>query len=93
MGLDPVILGPSRVHNITKRVKNQASRSAGFKDTREDSSGRPRHKERTQDEEIAYLKHLVEYQNQQINALKKINFIDKKAEWKRLKKNIDVSKK
>lgn len=93
MGLDPAILGPSRVHNITKRVKNQASRSAGFKDTREDSSGRPLHKERTQDEEIAYLKHLVEYQNQQIKALKKINFIDKKAEWKRLKKNIDVSKK
>lgn len=94
MGLDPEILGKSRVYNISKRVRTQASRQTGFKDTREDSSGRPRHKERTKDEEIEYLKHMVEYQQQQIEALKKINFIDKKAEWKQQhSKNIKLSKK
>lgn len=93
MGLDPTILGQSRVYNISKRVKKQALRTTGFKDTRQGSSGRPRHKERTQDEEIAYLKHQVEYQKQQIDALKKINFIDKKAAWKQQhKKNIEPSK-
>ena len=92
MGLDPTVLGRSRVYNISKRVKKQALRSTGFKDTRKDSSGRPRHKERTQDEEIAYLKHQVEYQKQRIEALKKINFIDNKAAWKQHKKNTVPSK-
>ena len=71
MGFDLHVLGKSRIYNISKRVKAQASRPTGFKDTREDMSGRPRHKERTSDEEIAYLKHQVEYQRQQIEALKK----------------------
>lgn len=94
LGFDPEILGQSRVYSLSKRVRKQASRKTGFKDTREDSSGRPRHKERTKDEEIEYLKHMVEYQQQQIEALKKINFIDKKAEWKqRHNKNIKLSKK
>ena len=95
MGFDPYVLGESRIYNISKRVKAQASRSKGFKDTREEMSGRPRRKERTNDEEIAYLKHQVEYQRQQIEALKKINFIDKTAAWKQIQqeKNTTSSKK
>ena len=95
MGFDLHVLGKSRIYNISKRVKAQASRPTGFKDTREDMSGRPRHKERTSDEEFAYLKHQVEYQRQQIEALKKINFIDKKTAWKQKQreKNTESSKK
>lgn len=51
MGFDLHVLGKSRIYNISKRVKAQASRPTGFKDTREDMSGRPRHKERTSDED------------------------------------------
>lgn len=94
MGLDPNILGHSRVYNLSKRIRAQATRPSGFKDTREELSGRPRHKERTKDEEIAYLKHQVEFQKQQIEALKKMNFIDKQAAWKQQReKNMKSSKK
>ena len=41
----------------------------------------------TAEEEIAYLKHKIEYQKQQIEALKKIQFVEKKKIWKQQKKN------
>lgn len=41
MGLDPNILGHSSVYNLSKRIRAQATRPSGFKDTREELSGRP----------------------------------------------------
>ena len=70
MGFDVIALGERRIANIVQRVKNMAEKGC-FKDTRTDSSGRPRTKEMTPEEEIAYLRHKVEYQKQQIEALKK----------------------
>ena len=70
MGFDVIALGERRIGNIVQRVKNMAEKGC-FKDTRVDSSGRPRTKEMTPKEEIAYLRHKVEYQKQQIEALKK----------------------
>lgn len=39
------------------------------------------------DEEVAYLKHKIALQSQQIEALKKINTINRKASWIQQKKN------
>ena len=52
----------------------------------------PQTKERTTDEEIAYLKHKIALQKQQIDALKKMNFIHRKAAKALPRKNINSSK-
>lgn len=64
-----------------------ASRYNGFEDTRKGSSGRPATKELSPDEQIAYLQHQLKFKDQQIEALKKMNFVNKKAQWKQQKKN------
>lgn len=87
MGFDTKVLGKQRVNNITKRIKKMASRYNGFEDTRKGSSGRPATKELSPDEQIAYLQHQLKFKDQQIEALKKMNFINKKAQWKQQKKN------
>ena len=88
MGFDVIALGERRISNIAQRIKKMADKGC-FKDTRADSSGRPRTKEMTPEEEISYLKHKIEYQKQQIEALKKISFVEKKKIWKQRKKNIE----
>lgn len=87
MGFDTKMLGKVRINNITKRIKNMAKREDGFDDMRTEKSGRKLEHELTQEEYIAYLEHQIKYKDQQIEALKKINFVDKKAQWKPLKKN------
>lgn len=86
MGINPRALGERRVSNIVQRCKAMANRGS-FEDTRKNSSGRPRLKERTMEEELEYLRHQVEYQKQEIEALKKIKFVEKKQAWKQRKKN------
>ena len=87
-GIDPKILGERRINGITCRCKKMAKKGS-FEDSREESSGRPRAKERTPEEEIAYLKQKIEFQKQQIEALKKIQFVDRKKTWKQQKKNTE----
>lgn len=86
-GFDTKVLGRERVKNFTKRIKKQAGRVEQFQDMRSENTGRPRIKERSMEEELEYLKHKIEFQNQQIEALKKINFVNRKATWKSQKKN------
>lgn len=86
-GFDPKILGQIRIDNFTKRVKKMNNRPEGFTDLRGQNSGRPREKERTPEDEIIYLRHQVALQKQQIEALKKTNFINRKAAQASHKKN------
>lgn len=86
LGFNPQVLGRKRIDHIVQGTKKMAEKGS-FRDTRADSSGRPKAKEMTPEEEIAYLKHKVEYQKQQIEALKKISFVEKKKIWKQHKKN------
>lgn len=72
MGFNTKVLGQKRINGIVQRIKKMAEKGT-FEDSREGSSGRPRTKEMTAEEEIAYLKHKIEYQKQQIEALKKFN--------------------
>lgn len=82
MGFDLKVLGNSRITAISKRVRKQAERPEGFKDTRAEFSGRPRTKDLTQEE-------LIERQKQEIELLKaKVEFLSllkraqREANWK-----------
>lgn len=83
MGFDNKILGKSRIRNITQRVKMQASRYDSFKDLRAENSGRASTKILSDEDKIKRLEHIVAYQKQQIEALKKIDTVNRKAQWKK----------
>lgn len=89
LGFDVKVLGHCRIHSITKRIKKMAADRADFSDTRKNNTGRLRRREMTLEEEIVYLKHKLKYQQQQIEALKKINIVNKKQIWKQQKKNLE----
>lgn len=85
-GFEPDILGKERIRSMSKSFRKMAKRPAGTTDTRKNSSGRPRTKDLTADEQIARLKHKVKYLEQENAFLKKNNFLDKKAQQKRDRK-------
>lgn len=91
-GFDTKVVGKQRIDNFSRRIRKMADRIEGFTDLRTQHSGRRQTKERTPDEEIAYLKHQVALHKQQIDALKKMNFINRKAAKALPKKNINSSK-
>jgi transposase len=83
LGFDPKILGNSRTNELSKRMKKLSLRVEGTTDLRKGNSGRPRLKERTLEEKISYLKHQLAYKEQEIAFLKKMNFLDRRAQWKK----------
>jgi hypothetical protein len=79
-------------------VKKFELRSEGFEDTRKGNSGRPITKNLTDSERISRLEHEIRYLKQENEFLKKIEFLDRQAEWKEKqkqhrKKNSNSSKK
>lgn len=80
-GFDCKILGKDRIDNLTRRFKKMANREDGLVDTRKGHSGRPATKDLTSEEEIQRLKQKVKYLEQENTFLKKIKFIDKKAQY------------
>ncbi|MEQ8156286.1 MAG: HTH domain-containing protein [Clostridiaceae bacterium] len=97
-GINPRVLGKQRRDGIVARIKKFENRVAGFEDTRKGNSGRQITKDLTEAERISRLEHRIKYLEQENEFLKKIEFLDKKAEWKekqkqRQKKNSNSSKK
>lgn len=82
MGFDTGILGRSRIHAITERFKKQSRRPEGFKDTRADSSGRPRTRDLSQEELIKRQKEQIEYLKQQVEFLSDLRRLEREAMWK-----------
>jgi hypothetical protein len=81
MGFDTKVLGRRRIDNITQRVKKQAIRDTGFKDTRADNSGRPSTKELSQEELIKRQKDQIEYLKQQVEFLSDLKRLEREAMW------------
>ena len=77
-GFDPGILGAKRRNGFVYRIKQEAKRLEGFKDTRKGNSGRPVTKNLTPEEEIARLKHKNKILKQENDFLKRVRFINKK---------------
>jgi len=97
-GFDIDVLGKDRIQNFKKHCKKMAVREDGFTDTRKTNSGRPTTREFSLEEQLERLKHKIKYLEQENEFLKKIEFLDKQAEWKEKrkqlrKKNLDSSKK
>lgn len=81
-GFDVNALGQDRIDNISRRFRNMSKREEGFIDKRKYSAGRPSIKSLTSDEQIARLQHQVKYLKQENEFLKKINFLNRQAQWK-----------
>lgn len=83
----PEIIGRKRIDTFAYRLKKKYEYGEELIDKRKEFSGKPKSKELTKDEEIQRLKHKIQYQEQQIEFLKKISFVEKKAKWESSKKN------
>ena len=77
-GFDPYALGAKRRSNFIQRLKKQAARTDGFKDTRSTNSGRPPVKELSLEEQLERLKHKNMVLQQENDFLKRVRFINKK---------------
>lgn len=86
--ISPEIIGQKRIDTFSYRVKQKIKNGKLLEDDRKGKSGRPKTKHLSKDEEIQQLKHKIQYQEQQIEFLKKISFVEKKAKWASSKKNM-----
>ena len=77
-GFDPYALGSRRRDNFTNRLKKQAAREDGFKDTRSKMGGRPSTKELSLEVQLERLKHKNEVLQQENDFLKRVRFINRK---------------
>ena len=77
-GFDPYALGSKRRNNFTNRLKKQAVREAGFKDTRTENSGRPSIKDLSLEEQLERLEHKNKILQQENDFLKRVRFINRK---------------
>lgn len=84
-GFDPYALGSRRRDNFTNRLKKQAAREDGFKDTRSKNSGRPSTKELSLEVQLERLKHKNEVLRQENDFLKRVRFINRKQITKKSK--------
>lgn len=84
-GFDPYALGSKRRNNFTNRLKKQAVREAGFKDTRTENSGRPSIKDLSLEEQLERLEHKNKILQQENDFLKRVRFINRKQIAKQLK--------
>ena len=86
-GFDPYALGSKRRNNFTNRLKKQAVREAGFKDTRTENSGRPSIKDLSLEEQLERLEHKNKILQQENDFLKRVRFINRKQIAKQSKNN------
>lgn len=87
LGFDASALGERRISMVAERIKKKYKEGKSLEDTRKGHSGRLATRKLSKDEEIKKLKHKIKYQEQQIEYLKKITFVDKKSKWESRKKN------
>lgn len=87
MGFNPRILGKKRIDRFVGNIYKYKARGDDFSDQRGVNSERPSFKkELTDKERIARLEHKIKYLKQENEFLKKIEFLDKKAELKTQRK-------
>lgn len=80
-GLSVKDLGMNRIRLSLERWRKMSKRDEGFKDTRKGSSGRPRQKPRTPEEELKYLKDRNEYLEQENEFLKKLDVLERSVRY------------
>lgn len=88
LGFDTSVLGRRRINGIVERTHKYVKRNGDCHDVRKDASGRPSIKKLTETEKTARLEHQVKLLKQENEYLKKIEFLDKQAEWKEKRKQL-----
>jgi transposase len=92
-GLSVQDLGKKRILSSLNRWRRMSRREDGLKDTRSTkTTGRPRTRPRTPEEELVYLRDKVEYLEQENEFLKKLKALERKVSFaSRSKTNIKSS--
>lgn len=79
-GIDPEILGESRISGFCYTLNKQARRESGFTDNRQNNYRRPaRTGEESVDTRIKQLEHELAYTRQEVEFLKKLQMADMEA--------------
>jgi len=80
-GIDPDILGDTRIYSITHTLRAQGARENGFVDLRMRNSRKPTEqtKEQTLATRVEQLEHKLAYTQQEVEFLKKIHAADLEA--------------
>ena len=79
-GIDPDILGESRIDGFRYTINKQAKRDTGFTDNRQNNYRRPaKTGEETVDIRIKQLEHELAYTRQEVEFLKKLQMADMEA--------------
>ena len=79
-GINPDILGESRISGFCYTVNKQAKRESGFVDNRQNNYRRPaRPGEETMETRIKQLEHELAYTRQEVEFLKKLQMADMEA--------------
>jgi hypothetical protein len=82
---DVKVLGLQRIKNLSIRIRKEALRTEGFKDTRNDNPGRPATKELSNEELIQRQKVEIEYLKQKVEFLSDLRHLEREAMWKESK--------
>lgn len=89
-GIDPQILGDSRIYGFAQKLRQNADREGGFNDLRDGNSRKPAKSTREQAmaERIEQLEHDLAYTRQEVEFLKKIRLADMEAQkqWEKSKR-------
>ena len=79
-GIDPDILGESRISGFCHTINKQARRDTGFTDNRQNNYRRPaKTGEETVETRIKQLEHELAYTRQEVEFLKKLQMADMEA--------------
>lgn len=84
-GFDPKVLGRDRIDSFRDRIRKYAEREDGFKDRRKDSSGRPRTKDLTLEEQLERLQEQNRILKQENIFLKRVRLLNKQLILKQSK--------
>ena len=79
-GIDPDVLGESRISGFCHTVNVQAKRDSGFSDNRQNNYRRPpKSEDETVETRIKQLEHELAYTRQEVEFLKKLQMEDMEA--------------
>ncbi|MFI3686089.1 HTH domain-containing protein, partial [Vagococcus fluvialis] len=81
-GFDITVLKQRRINTASHRWREKAKQGESLEDLRLGNSGRPRHKELTEKEELKRLKAEVAYLKAENDFLKKLEQAEREAIWK-----------
>lgn len=81
-GINPDMLGDSRIWGIAEKLRKNADREEGFADRRKQNQRRPAKetKEQSLESKIEQLEHELAYTRQEVEFLKKIRMADLEAQ-------------